>query len=152
MNIVRINEAVFKQLDEDNACGFCWKFTYARKDYANLKGKKDCCIQVFMENFTTEKIRANDGLVDYVRHSYTLKILTDSLFDIQIFNELEPDDAKSKFAEYVEPIIDCFPEKYVSEICSQKLSVSKEKIVALYNRKDQNQDGIEYQVVVRDEC
>lgn len=152
MNIVRINEAIFEAFQTSLQCGFCWSYTYARTDYANLKDDKDkCCVHVFMEDFTTERIRGNDGLVDYTRHVFTLKILLDSLFDIQVFNELEPEESKSKFTEYVEPLLDCFPDAYNSEICNQGLSIEREKIVAKYNRKDQNKDGIVIQYTVRDD-
>lgn len=150
MNIVRINESIFSAFNVDQRCGFCWRFTYARKDYANLQEDQECCVHVFMEDFTSDDVY-RDNIKAYTQHEYTLKILTDSFFDIQIFNELDPDDAKSKFADYIEPQLSCFPEQYHVELCKLELEQVKSRTVAVYNRKDQNKDGIEYKVTVRDE-
>lgn len=151
MNIVRINESIFSQFNDDLQCGQCWSYTYARKDHANLKdGKDKCCIHVYMEDFITETIRDSVGFINYTQHTFTLKILLDSLFDIQMFNELEPCDAESKFSKYIEPILECFPTAYNAGICSQDLCITKERIIARYNLKDQNKDGLVIQYTVRD--
>lgn len=151
MNVVRLNETIFNAMNVSMSCGFCWSFTYSRKDYANLKDDKDqCCVHVYMENFTTRIVRSDDGFIDYHEHNITLKILLDSLFDIQMFNELEPAEAKSKFTEYIEPLLDCFPSSYNSQICNNEMSISNERITAVYNTKDQNKDGLVYNVTIRD--
>lgn len=147
MNAVRLNEAIFNQFNTDNQCGFCWSFTYARKDYANLTKKDECCVHVFLHDFTTDVI-SNDR-EEYTQHIYTLKIVLNSLFDIQIFNELQPEDAKSKFADYIEPLLDCFPEAYKKEVCNQGWDVTKTRINAKYNTNDQNRDGIEIQYTIK---
>jgi hypothetical protein len=76
-------------------------------------------------------------------------ILLDSLLDIQMFNELQPEEAKSKFSEYVEPILDCFKHNYAMELCKLDLEPVRIRINAEYNQKDQNKDGIKCQITVR---
>ncbi len=149
MNIVRANEAVFNALNTVVSCGYNWVFTYARMDYANLKVTGDQYYHGFIESFDTRSLRDSDGIKGGEEHRYVLKILTDSLFDIQVFNELDPSDAKSKFSEYVEPLLECFEDAYESELCKLGFSLTRFIIKTKYNAKDQNMDGIQCEVVVR---
>jgi|GEM_PF-6588222 len=149
MNIVRINETIFNTFNTNSQCGFCWSYTYARKDYANLKGDKDkCCVHAYLESFT-EETNYRDNIQESISYNFTLHLLLDSLIDIQMFNELEPDIAKSKFSEYVEPLLDCFKHAYAVELCSLDLEPVRIRINAEYNKKDQNKDGIRCQITVR---
>lgn len=147
MNIVRINEEIFKAMNTANSCSNCWSYTYGRKHDTNLVVKEKCCVHAYLEEWTEDNSYV-DTQLDRTTHNFTLKLLLDSLIDIQIFNELEPTDAKSKFAQYVEPILDCFKIAYRNEVCALGFEITRLRIKAEYNKKDQNKDGISCQVTI----
>lgn len=150
MNTVRINESVFAAMNTAQSCGYGWHFTYAREDYANLaKHPQEDTVHAFMQGFTmTKNYDPSDGQLVSTTHRYTLRLLLDSLFDWQIFNELLPAQQNSKFKDYVEPLLDCFDDAYQSELCKLGAGVTRLAISDEYNAFDQNKDGIRVDALI----
>lgn len=148
MNIIRINQTIFENLNQLGACDGCWSFVYARRDHANLIEKDNCCNHAHMYTFSRQNSYV-DGFLSSTQWSFMLMITKESFFDTHIFNEGD-NEATSKFTKYVEGMLECFESEYTKQICAMSLEVVSIGLEPVYNISDQNRDGVKCFVKIRD--
>lgn len=148
--VTKLNNLIDKYAVEIK-CGFCWEFTYARKDYANLKKYHEnnkCCIHFILEDYSSKKVfdvSDNDigSELKYINHSITAFIGSKSNLTKQIYNE-NPDYEKEdgKYYTHVKPIEDCLEVGFEVDMCDGGNAWVSIGLKPKYNYKDANLDGV----------
>ncbi len=145
MGIVEQLEDLIEGYALENKCGFCWEFTYARKDYANLKKYDDsnkCCVHFILEDWTSKDV-FSDGELTHIDHSITVMIGSKSDLTKQIYNE-NPDYCKKdgKYLTHVKPIIECLEQGFDLDMCNGINDWVSRSKKPKYKYKDANLDGV----------
>ena len=128
-------------------CGFCWNFTNARKDYANLESLTDttkCCVQFILEDYTVFTETDPDGDIKQWRCSFTVFVGLNSKFDVQYDNELKHElRSEGKYKMYIEKIEKCIKDHFHNDICSTPLvRMGNHNYKPDINKYDSNLDGV----------
>lgn len=147
MDIVTKLHDLINDYDCNCQCDFCWEFTYARKDYANLKPFKDgkCCVHFILTDFTESENWVADEVsseLTYVDHSFTAFVGSMSRLDLGVYNEMEKHpECEGKYLTHVQPVLECL-RSFEEDICSGFDWVGKKTKTPKYNYGDANLDGI----------
>lgn len=129
-----------------NQCGFCWSFTHARKDYANLEHLTDankCCVHFILEEYKLNVINDSDGDVVSWNYKFTAFVGLNSDFDIQYDNEQKHElRSEGKYEMYVKKIEDCITANFQNDVCINPLTVMGNwSFDPKINKYDNNFDG-----------
>ncbi len=146
MTIVQYFKQYISKLNEQSKCGFCWSYTYARKDYANIALLTDankCCVHFILEYWKLKTVVDSDG--DVKLHSYDFRAFVglNSRFDIQSGNELKnEDEEQGKYKEYIEKVENCLVSNFHNDICLvPNAKMNSWSFTPAINKYDNNFDG-----------
>ena len=151
--IVEYLEDLITRYQADMQCGLCWKFVFARRDYANNLKEVDgeeCCAHFMLLGYSASVgFKQNPFGVEreYCDYSFSAFVGIKSTLQEQFYNEGDADSSESKYTLYVKPLEECIG-CMESDICDSlvNLGTSAEIISWSYDLKmnymDANYDGL----------
>lgn len=115
MDIANIMQRIVGKFEENENCGFCWKFVFGgRQDFLNLVKSNDddmCCALVgVIKNTFTTGYKSNNSFTTKIYKDWNLQIFAGvpSRFDAQFYNEVDQYDiCSSRWNKYLYPIQCC---------------------------------------------
>lgn len=153
MNIIKHFENLISNWQNENKCGYCWKFIGAgRPDLFNMFTDIDntqCCIYVglFKITFGTIYRQQEQGFTskDYCYVRFEGFIGIPSLLDVQFYNELGNTDAEKEQSkwEILNNIKECLGCEFLEMLCDDSGQYAPASFSAeqKLNYQDNNYDG-----------
>lgn len=152
MNIIKQFEDLITQWNEDEKCGYCWKFIGAgRPDLFNQFNdfeQLQCCIYVGIFNIKFGTKYKADGqfmVKDYCYISFEGFIGIPSRLDIQFYNELGNTELEKEESKWniLNTIKDCLGCEFLDLICDDEEFYSPSEFNAeqKINYQNANYDG-----------
>lgn len=116
--IVEFFEKFVNKKNEDKECFDCWRFIFARKDYANVS-VVDCCTTFILEWYKLSVRKDSDGDIKYRDYQYRVFIGVNSDFTNQYYNEIDSADvSNSKYIKYIKRIEMCITDSFEINKCT----------------------------------
>lgn len=153
MNIIKHFEQLVTQWQNDNKCGYCWKFIGAgRPDLFNMYqniSEEECCIYVgLMKIKFGTKYRTEDNAFSQKEHCYVSFegfIGIPSRLDIQFYNELGNTEEEKEQSKWIilNNIKECLGCDFLEILCddSGQYAPSEFNAEQKINYQDSNYDG-----------
>lgn len=157
MNVIKFWSDLIEQYDDDERCGFCWKF-YAPLTEIDLnlvkKSIDDCCVNVFITrdkgvDFDSQ-ITYNNGLPEVrEREMYDVWFLVKSKVGLNNYNEMPDHDVEeSRHNTILQPLRECITFEILRELCLD-YEVNQWSGKYVYDYQDSIYYGIKISITTR---
>lgn len=156
---------LFDKWNDEDKCGFCWKFVRTFNDHYNAKGTTNiykpvsddkCCVHAFLEGYNISNFKEVDNAfgmteIKYCDYKLHFKIVKQS--DFEKTKADETGCVNNVYDDVVKPIIECLGCEFEQDLCSvlngQTGIAFNESMKPIFNFGDENWSGVDYYVTVR---